>query len=359
MRASVLTLLFLTVTAVPKAHAQAALLLAEPYGEFGSLSPTGHAAVYLSRVCAATPTQLRRCETGEYGAVISRYYKIAGYDWLAIPLIPYLYAVKSSQEVPRSADPETVASLRDSYRRIDLQELVPDTAKEGATPGEWYQLVGAAYDRRIIAFEIETTEAQDNAFIREFNARRNKSRFSLLYRNCADFTRDVVNFYYPGALKRSIIADAGITTPKQIAKSLVRYSRKHPELQFSAFIIPQIPGSRPPSGRTRGVLESLVKSKKYILPLIAVNIWITPGLAAGYIAGGRFNPLHYAETVYEPFELEQRAVFAAREHRTEDHGGLVAGALIADGERSSTDQKPRERLPATVEPSTSRVDGGH
>ena len=54
------------------AHAGAALLLEEPYGPFGSGVPTGHAAIYLPQVCAATPTQLRRCNPGELGVVISR-----------------------------------------------------------------------------------------------------------------------------------------------------------------------------------------------------------------------------------------------------------------------------------------------
>jgi len=34
----------------------------EPFGNFGDMNPTGHAAIYLNRVCAETPTQLRRCE---------------------------------------------------------------------------------------------------------------------------------------------------------------------------------------------------------------------------------------------------------------------------------------------------------
>src|SRR3974377_2118234 len=89
---------------VAQAHADAAFLLEEPYGTYGHMNPTGHAAVYLNRVCAVSPTLLRRCEPGEAGVVISRYHRIAGYDWIAIPLIPYLYAVDSVQDVPQSAD---------------------------------------------------------------------------------------------------------------------------------------------------------------------------------------------------------------------------------------------------------------
>jgi len=72
---------------------QAALLLEEPYSYDGTFAGTGHTAVYLARVCAETPFQLRRCGPGEQGVVISRYHGIAGHDWIAIPLIPYLYAV--------------------------------------------------------------------------------------------------------------------------------------------------------------------------------------------------------------------------------------------------------------------------
>src|SRR5580658_2356126 len=70
----------------PHLFAQAALLLEQPYGVFGTLNPTGHAAVYLEHVCADTPVHLRYCDPGETGIVISRYKGLAGYDWIAIPL---------------------------------------------------------------------------------------------------------------------------------------------------------------------------------------------------------------------------------------------------------------------------------
>ena len=66
----------------------------------GFFTATGHAAVYLSGVCAETPVKLRPCAPGETGIVISRYDAVGGYDWVAIPLIPYLYAVERAQEVP-------------------------------------------------------------------------------------------------------------------------------------------------------------------------------------------------------------------------------------------------------------------
>src|ERR1044071_1370180 len=108
-------LVFIAITLVwgfvNRLQAQATLLLEEPYSYDGTFAGTGHAAVYLSSVCAETPTQLRRCRTGENGVVISRYHGVAGHDWIAIPLIPYLYAVKNPEDVPLYADAKLVALL--------------------------------------------------------------------------------------------------------------------------------------------------------------------------------------------------------------------------------------------------------
>jgi hypothetical protein len=79
--------LALVLLAAPSLFAQAALLMEQPYGVFGTLNPTGHAAVYLEHVCADSPVHVTLCNPGETGIVISRYKGLAGYDWMAIPLI--------------------------------------------------------------------------------------------------------------------------------------------------------------------------------------------------------------------------------------------------------------------------------
>src|SRR5271165_264420 len=91
------------------ANASATLLLEEPYGKLGFFTATGHAAVYLSGVCAQTPLVLRPCMPGETGIVISRYNGVEGYDWIAIPLIPYLYALDRAEDIPLYADPKMVS----------------------------------------------------------------------------------------------------------------------------------------------------------------------------------------------------------------------------------------------------------
>ena len=92
------------------AHAAVALLMEEPYGAFGAMNPTGHAAVYLNHICADSPTALRPCHEGEYGVVISRYHNVHGYDWIAMPLVGYLYAVDEVSEIPAAVDRVKVAS---------------------------------------------------------------------------------------------------------------------------------------------------------------------------------------------------------------------------------------------------------
>src|SRR5512146_2501715 len=217
-----IAVLALLAACVVPAHADIAFLLQEPYGHLGGLSPTGHAAIYFSRICAESPTALRRCYPGETGAVISRYKGLYGYDWMAIPLVPYLYAVDELEEVPASVTPETVDALRNQYRRSYLLDLVPDVEGDALPGGNWTQLVGAAYIRKMYAFQLVTTEAQDDDLMEKLNSRPNKSRFNFFFNNCADFARRIVNSYYPRSVHRSYIADLGLMTPKQLAKSLVK-----------------------------------------------------------------------------------------------------------------------------------------
>jgi hypothetical protein len=277
------------VSVASSAHASVALLLEEPFGQFGAMNPTGHAAVYLSHVCADAPTHLRMCRAGEFGSVISRYHKIDGYDWIAMPLIPYLYAVDDAAQVPSWVDPKDVAHLRDAYRRAHLEGIAPD-AKGGRAPGgEWIQLVGSAYDRKIYGFQIGTTAEQDERFVALFNDRKDVSHFNLFFHNCADFSRVVLDTYVPGVVHRNFIADVGLTTPKQVARSLVSYGEKHPEVQLSSFVIPQVDGTVARSHPVNGVTESLVKSKKYVIPMAILMPHVTGTVALAYLVDGRFK----------------------------------------------------------------------
>ena len=283
-------ILFLCLSWMPCARAEATLFVGEPYGHDAAFAGTGHAAVYLSGVCATTPVLLRPCAPGETGIVLSRYRGIGGYDWIAIPLIPYLYAVERVEDIPLYADRRLVAFLRDRYRRNHLESLIPDLADGGTPAGDWYELIGASYLRTIYTFEIETTPEQDAKLIRTLNYRSNNQRWNLITANCADFTRQVLSLYYPHSVHRSIVGDLGVTTPKQLARTLSKYSRHHPELEPATFVIPQVPGTIPRSKRLKGVFEVMLTAKKYMLPIFIFHPYAASAAVAVYVQHWHFNP---------------------------------------------------------------------
>jgi len=283
-----IALLFVSLAGASTAHGDVALLIEEPYGFFGSINPTGHSAIYLNRVCAESPVLVRRCQPGETGVVISRYSRIRRLDWVAIPLLPYLYAIEQSADVPQWAEPASVADMRKAYAEAHLTSLISAT-RGYDTKNVWPQLLGVAYIRKIYSFEIATTDEQDDLLIAEYNGRANQSHFNLFTNNCADFSRRLLNFYYPHAVGRSITADIAITTPKQIAKSLVTYAHRHDELELSEIVIPQVPGTIPRSHTPRGVVESLMKTKKYAVPIAVFHPYFLAGIAVTYLTNGRFE----------------------------------------------------------------------
>jgi len=285
-----------------RGNAQGDLLMEEPYGIFGVLNPTGHNAIYFERICAETPVTLRRCQPGEMGVVIARYEGIDGYDWVAIPLLPYLYAVEDAAEVPARVDRDTVERLRNHYRETHLESLGANLRPGNFVHGGWTQLVGAAYERRTFAFRFQTTPEQDDALIRQLNAGPNQTRFNLLFDNCADFSRELLNHYFPHVFARSIFPDAGMTTPKQTTYRLVRYARKHPAIQLRVFEIPQIPGYRHGSHSAKGIDESLATTV-YAIPIAILNPYLAGGLVADYLVRGRYHLIPKHPQVLSPSTL--------------------------------------------------------
>lgn len=269
------------------AHASVALLLEQPYGGLGIVDPAGHSAIYLDHVCAATPIELRPCRPGELGVVISRYNDIAGRDWIAIPLVPYLYGVESAADIPQTMDRERETLLRDLYRRHALESVAPDLPDGSAPDGNWYELVGSAFDRTIFGFSVATTPDQDAALIARFNDRRNVERYNAAFRNCADFARTTINAIYPHAIRRNYVADFGLTSPKSVARALTHYASKHRDIDFHVFKIPQVAGSLPRSHGVQDLTEGLIK--RYGVPLIVLSPVATGIVFVAYLGHGRFD----------------------------------------------------------------------
>jgi hypothetical protein len=357
-------LLFISVGFALQARANVAVLLEEPYSYDGALAGTGHTAVYLTRVCAATPVSLRRCNAGEHGVVLSRYARIGGYDWIAIPLVPYLYAVENPEDIPLYADPRLETFLRDQYRSAHLEDIAPDAPGGEMPKGDWYELIGSSYDRANYGYEIETTPEQDDALIAWLNSRPNHASYKVVSRNCADFVREVLDFYYPQSVARGSIADLGVSTPKHAAKSLVRYSKRHRDLEFTQFVIPQVPGSVKRSRPVRGVLESVFRAKKYVVVLAAFHPLIAGGVISADLIGDRFNSsrnsLVFSLTsapLAPPSSAERRtfmkdlqALRANRTDRDAAAGGITWRKFVEKSEPElDADRQPVLRAPAGLD----------
>ena len=295
--------LLVLLACIPRAQGSMSLLLEQPYGKLGIVDPGGHSAVYLDHVCAESPVQLRPCGPGELGVVLSRYDGIDHYDWLAIPLIPYLYSVSDAEEIPVRVDHQSERELRDAYRRRHLESVAPDMPDGQAPAGNWYELVGSAFDRTIYGFRVRTTPEDDAYLIAAFNDKRNVERYNGLYRNCADFVRVTINMVYPHAVHRNYIADFGLTSPKSVARGLAHYAHKHPGVDLDVFVIPQVKGDLPRSHAAEDLTEGLLK--RYGMPLVVLSPVTTGVVLAAYVGHGRFSmPKHPPTLDIEQLEVQ-------------------------------------------------------
>ena len=282
------------------------VLVGEPFGNFGTMMPVGHTAIYLDHVCADGPLKLRMCRENEpQGVVVARYHRIGNYDWIASPVMEFLFAVDRAQDVLPFATPENVWDLREKYRVRYMRDIVPDGTEKDTVTDEWWETAGVAYNRKVWGYQVQTTRAQDEHFVAVMNADPNIHRYHLKKTNCANFTADMVNLYFPGVVKGGDhVADFGLMTPKQVARSLYIYGKSHPELELKVFEIPQVPGTLRRSRPVRGGAEAGLKTKRYLFTLAIIQPEIPVGLAFLYLAHGRWQVGRGAE-VETPDAFEQ------------------------------------------------------
>ena len=271
------------------------VLVGEPFGNFGTMMPVGHAALYLDRVCADGPLKVRMCRPDEpHGVSLARYHRIGGYDWLASPVMQFLYATDRMEDVPAFATPDGVWAMRERYRERYLRALVPD-GTEGTPDGhggemeEWWESAGVAYSRRVWAYQIATTKEQDERFVAWMNEQPNRHLYHLKKTNCADFVAQLVNVYFPGLVHNDRVADFGLMTPKEVVRCLAAYGATHPEAKLRVYEIPQIPGSLRRSRPVRGGAEAGLKTKRYLFTLMVIQPEVPAALALLYWKHGRWS----------------------------------------------------------------------
>ncbi len=283
----------------PRACADVGVVLDESLdSSVERITGSGHSAVYLSRICPDSPVKLRLCRPGEQGSVLSTYATLGEdqpFEWNAVPLSVYLYGVDDPRDRPLFGSPRIKRVLEDSYRDKYLSAYCTTRSCQTSHSAEWRDMVGASLSRGIYIFAVETTEEQDRKLIAEFNSLPNVNHFNGVRRNCADFTRHVINTYFPHATSPDYINDFGMTSPKAIARSFTRYALRHPEMHFRVLHYAQAPGTIKRSSEVRDGTEQLYHSKKLVVPMIIFAEHALPVIAASYLLTGRFNPEREAE----------------------------------------------------------------
>lgn len=274
------------------ARADVSLLVLEAMGVAGEYTGSGHTAVYLSRVCLQDMFKLRICRPDEAGIVISSYPEMvpgADYEWMAVPLIPFLYGVEDEKDIPLYANGEIRRFIRENYRRNNLSSIVPGNETGTLPEGRWSSMLAVGMTRDVYRFNVETTLAEDEQFVRDFNSDPVDGKFNKFRRNCADHSRRIINRYFHGAAKRDWINDIGITTPKAVARSFTGYVKKRPERLLHITRHTQVAGPIWRATDNRSFSEMAFKSKKYLIPSIIFDPPLIPIFAAAYYLTGRFD----------------------------------------------------------------------
>jgi len=290
-----IVLAFLLVClASPRAYADVGVVLNESLdSSIDRITGTGHSAVYFSRICAESPVKLRLCRPGEQGSVMSNYINIGEdqpFEWNVAPLNVYLYGVEDSRHRTIFGSFKLKHVLEERYRQRYLSAYCNGPSCTTSLKAEWREMVAATFIRSIYIFVVDTTVEQDKELIAEFNDAPNKNHFNGVTWNCADFTRHLINTYFPHAANPDYVNDFGMTTPKAVARSFTHFALRQPELNFRVMHFAQVPGTIKRSSEVRAGTEQLYHSKKFLIPMAIFADYELPAVAATYMLTGRFNP---------------------------------------------------------------------
>jgi hypothetical protein len=304
------------------------------------ITGSGHSAVYLSRICPASPVKLRLCGPHEQGSVMSNYTTLGEdepFEWNIVPLSVFVYGVAVPQDRPLFTSWNIKGALEQSYRESVLRDYCQGHNCRTSHDAEWREMVGATSERTLYILVVSTTLEQDKALIEKFNNAPNVNHFNGFRRNCADFTKDVINAYFPHAAHRNAINDFGMSSPKGVARSFARYAHDQPEAEYHVMHFAQIPGTTKRSTECREGTEQLYHSKKLLLPM-AFFAWHELPIAVGsYALTGRFNPER---------EFEQHAT--VREVELDHEITLAKDDENIDGVRLATLEAARKSERARV-----------
>src|SRR5215467_9859723 len=279
--------------AIPRASADVGVILNESLDEdFDRISSTGHSAIYFSRICPDSPVKLRLCRPGELGSIMSNYVNIGedeSYEWNIVPLNIYLYGVEDPRNRPLFASYKLKHLLEERYRRNYLSDYCTTESCMTSTKSEWREMVAATMFRGVYIFTVSTTAEQDQRLIADFNNSVNKNHFNGVTRNCADFTKHIINSYFPRSARADYLNDFGMTSPKAVARTFSHYGLHHPEADFRVMHFAQIPGVTKRSRIVRSGTEQLFHSGKLLVPMALISYYAVPVVATSYFTTAHFN----------------------------------------------------------------------
>jgi hypothetical protein len=293
----------------PRARADVGIVLNESMDtSVDRIAGTGHSAVYFSRICPESPVRLRLCGPDEPGSVMSNYINIGEdqrFEWNIVPLNIYLYGVEDPRFRPLFGSFKIKNLLEERYRTKYLSGYCDGPPCSTSFKAEWREMVAATMVRSVYIFAIDTTVEQDKQLIAQFNSSPNENHFNGFTRNCADFTKRVINTYFTHAANTDHLNDFGMTSPKAVARSFAHFGVRNPELHFRVLHFAQVPGTIKRSREVRSGTEQLYHSKKFLIPMLVFADYGLPAVAASYWLTGRFNPEHEFEK--HPAEEQNRA----------------------------------------------------
>jgi hypothetical protein len=308
----------------PQLHADVGLLLNEPLSDgAGGWTGSGHSAVYFSRICPASPVELRLCQPGEQGSILTNYVNFGEdqpYEWNIVPLNIFLYGVDDARNRPLFASQNLRQKLQEHFWEESLSQVCTGSSCSSSPRAQWRNMVAVPFVRGVYFFVVKTTPEQDLKLIARFNSTPNVSHYNGFRRNCADFARSVINMYFPGAAQPDRINDFGMTSPKAIAKTFSRYAEKHPELEFYVQRFGQVPGDFKQTGEPRKGTEQLFRSKRWLFPMMLRSHELAL-FTASYWLTGRFNPEH--ELRRRPTERAAAIEMEMAAARWDKHQALV------------------------------------
>jgi hypothetical protein len=253
---------------------------------------SGHSAVYVSRICPATPVTLRLCEPGEQGSVINNYKHFGeekDYQWNIVPLSVFLYGVEDTNDRPLFASEKLKQALAEGYREKALSLQCPGPPCTESKKAEWRAMIGQTQVRSLYIFVAPTTLEQDLELIAKYNSLPNKNHYDGAWRNCATFAQHLVNSYFPGASHPDFINDFGMVSPKAITRSFAKYAERHLGAEYHALHFAQIPGTIKRSRTPRNGTEQLVHSPPWLVPIAYLSYHSSLALLGVYELTGRFN----------------------------------------------------------------------